>query len=485
MTGLKCRLIGPGWERRLVLAAAGLLLAGCAGPPAHKPAGGPSEEEARLAKYAEDRLFCATASGSTRRLAEVAARRALSEQISVSVKSEFLSIVQSKRKNALTENLSFMSDKTVSVSANELMATKVAERWYDADTKQHFALVVMHRGDAATAYAAGIRSALEHGRRLDAAAQRLQKQGDELLALQNDLEALAEFQRAVKLQIAGIVVKPQNADEFSKMAEEPKVVTVTNRARALLQKIKIRKLAGDNQRTYPGVGLKDPLVAQVVLGLKDTPVKNMPVAFGPNESAEGLYAAAQTDMEGKALGHIKGGSASAIHAMLDLGKMAPGLDPSHLAVPQGSFQCCLPTKSTARFAISSTDYAATDTIAKALSGCGCPVVKESQFPELRRKLGTKGFLFLVKFTVKAPRPSRGSQTPYGTLYRATARYTVALSDVSDPAETKTLKTIPGKVSTRCPNDAGEAVRRAKAAAAAEAAEQIAEHAKGLIVGGAG
>ena len=465
------------------MAVGGLLLAGCAGHLAHKSAGGPSEEEVRLAKYAGDSFFCATGSGSTRRLAEVAARRALSEQISVSVKSEFLSIMQSKRRNAFTENLSFMSDRTVSVSANELMATKVAERWYDAGTKQHFALVAMHRDDAATAYAACIQSALEHGRQLDAAAQRLQKQGEELLALQNDLEALAEFQRAAKLQIVGIVVKPQRADEFSKMAEEPKVVTVTNRARRLLQGIEVRKLSGDNQRTYPGAGLRDPLIVQVALGPKDAPVKNVPVAFAPNERAEGFYATARTDLEGKALGHIKAGAASVIHAMLDLGRMAPGLDPSHLAAPQASFQCCLPTKATTYFAISAPDDAAAKTIAKALAGCGCPVVKEPQFPELRRKLGTKGFLFLVKFTVKAPRPGRGSQTPYGTLYRATARYTVELSDVSDPVLTKALPAIKDELRVCYPNDPGEAVRLAKAAAAEAAAEKIAEQAKGMVVGG--
>ena len=476
---------------RLAAAVVGLIILGCAPPPRGR---GPAEP----ARYPYALFMTARGWGPDEKSAIKEARDELSRMISVQIQNEFHTVIESEIRDTLAKNLSYMKDETVAFTRNDLFATSVAEAWYDHEKEMHGVVLTLDRSVAADRYVAEIQWALEQSARLfDSAAQR-QQEGEYAVALQDDVEALRRIQRAVKLQLAGMIVSPPMSARFRDMIRAPALAGIKEHIRALLAEIRLSKAAGDHQRTLPGYGLATPLHLQVLAGAQGKPVAGLPIRFSLAEGTGKLQEQAVTNAGGTAECHVEEvpgsvGAAGAVVAAVDVASMGEGADLSGITPPQERFTFYLPTKANSYFAVYANDAVASDAVKDCLSGRGFQLVEAVKvlqlaqrhglgtdadeealleaFAELQGHLGSKGFLFIVAGTIR-PAGSEATVTDFGTLHIARASYTLRLVDVSPPAENRTVLLVTGQAKEGCTDDAREAARRARAAAGLEACEDL-------------
>ena len=268
--------------------------------------------------------------------------------------------------------------------------------------------------------------------------------------------------------------------------------------RGLLAGIHLLKTSGDEQRTHPDYGLKEPLVVQVTAGGSGQPVVNLPVEFSFSKGKGRLQATTMTNSRGVAECHVEKveggtGAANTIAAKIDIESMAADADLYLITPPQVAFNYYIPTKSNTHIAVYVEDETASNVIKEALSSSGFRVVEESSvlklaaehevrddaeeeellqaFSELQEGIGPQGFLFIVAGTVKVS-GIEAMQTPSGTLHIARAPYAFKLIDVSAPGDEKSVVIVTGQGKEGYTDDEKEAARRACIAAAREAAAKL-------------
>jgi len=477
--------------------AVALLVSGCSAWPGQLR---PIDGKGRFrGDYPPSRFMSATGYGPDKKTAVKQARAELSAMIDVHVKEKFHTIQQSRKENGLSRNLRYVTEDTVAFTENDLIATRAAETRYDEELKIYSALIVLDRSVAAPRYTTQIQSAVERCNQLFENAVRRAGEGSRLVALQDDFEALTHIQKAVKLQLAGMVVCPWKADEFRDMVESPVLANIKDHVRGLLQSIRLTKTSGDNQRARPGYALDEPLVVHAVGGETAEAVKNLPVRFSLKQKGEdGSLGMTLTDSMGRAELHVESTEGSTRTANdvvvgVDLEAMAGEADLSALPRPQVTFTFYLPTRSNTHVAVYVEDETASDAIKEALSSRGFLIVEETSvtdiarrhklsgeaseekvreaFAELRGSAGPKGFLFVIAGWVRDG-GTDSAKTSYGNLYIARAPYGLRLIDMSAAGDKKTVGVAAGQGKGAYTDDKAEAARRARVDAAEEASAQL-------------
>lgn len=467
------------------------LLAGCATPA------GPDETAMRSA-YPASRFMTATGCAQDEESALRAARVELSRMISVEVKNEFRSVTQRVTRDALSENLSVITDKSVEFTENDLVATEATKAWRDP-LGSCCVLVILNRAVAGEGYVAKIESALDQSETLFASGTRRQQEGEYLVALQDYFEGLREIQKAVRMQLAGVVICPGRADQFRDMVEAPLLSQIKDRVRGLLQDVRIEKVAGDEQRGHLGYGLEEPLSVRVTAGSAGKPVKNFPLRYELVEGEARLEAEAKTDAEGRARCYVEeamaGGEANSVVAALDLDDLAGVADLFQIPRPEVTFAYYLPTRSNVRFAVYVDDATATDAITDALSGRGFRLVEPSKvqglaekhkvgadaeedrlveaFSDLWQDVGSGNFLFIAAGTLKEG-GVEGVETIHGTLHIARVPYTFKLIDASAQGKKRTIAAGMGQGKDGYTGDEKEALRRARIKAGQQMSAEMIE-----------
>ena len=471
----------------LALVAVALVVSGCQSVPGHV--------DGATREYPRGRFMTAEGWGPDEKAAVRDARAELSKMIGVRIRDEFLAVLESTRRGALRDNIEQITQKTVELSENDLVATGIARSWYDADKKSQGALVVLDRSAAGPVYATRIRSAVDQCLLLLEAARGREKAGDYGLALQNDLEALTHVQMAVKLQLAGMVVCPWMSEEFQDMVETPALVQAKDHVRGILGGLQLIKVAGDHQRTYPGRGLREPLVVRLSARDHDEFLSGFPLEFSPGD---GLTTRTVTDWEGKAECHLdklppSTAAANTVVARADMESMAAGADLSQLTPPQVEFIYYLPTRLNTHLAVFVQDDVASDTVKAVVSANGFQLVEESSimalvtkhqlssdadeaellraFSELGPSIGPKGFLFIVAGALDEV-AIETQETTFGDLHIARVPYSFRLIDASAPSEKKTVLVVTGKGVEAYIGDPKEATRRARIVCAKEVSGKL-------------
>ena len=439
----------------------------------------------------------ATGCGQDEKSAIQGARVELSRQISVHVRNKFRTILQSTKRGALRENIEQITEKTVEVTENELVATKVAKTWRDKSRDAYCAVVVLDRGVAGSVYAKEIASALKQCNKAFELADKREREGRYTVALQNDFEALTHVQKAVKMQLAGMVVCPWRAGEFRDMLESPVLAEIKDHVRGLLDETHVLKLSGDGQKARIGYGLEKPLVVQVS-GLQGKPVNNLPITFAFRKGRGSLQEGAQTDSGGKARCHVEKvegplRAANTILAKVDVANISGGADLSLITAPEVTFDYYLPTKSNTYFAVYVDDRMSSDAIEKTLTAGGYRLVEQSRvrelakaqnlksksdetellraFSKLQQDIGQKGFLFVVcgtlgKATVDV------TETSHGVLYIASVPHSFRLIDLGAPSERKTVLVLTGVGKEAWTGNREKAIRRARIKAGEQAGKKV-------------
>ncbi len=426
--------------------------------------------------------------GRNERSATVAARVELARSISVEIVSEFSKIVQSRREDALVKNLTDVVEKTVLFTDNDLVGTRVVDRWYDAAAREYGAALVLDRAAAGAVYARRVQSAVEEGERLHESSRSRHGQGLYPVALQDDLEALTHIQSAVRIQLAGMVVcVSAKQQSFYDMVRAPVLAEIKDHLREMLHEISVEKVSGDGQRTHPGYGLKEPLLVRATAGAGAKAVTGLPVRFWFSKGKGKVPGGAQTDARGEAVCRVERveggtGTVNTIVAELDLASMTEQADLAQVTAPQATFTYYLPGKSNTYVAVYVDDKVASDTIMEEVTAGGFLLVQESDvlkvatghnlrsdadeaallrvFSELQQVIGPQGFLFIVAGKVE-PGEIAATETNAGTYYVAVADYSFRLLDASLPAEEKTIRVLTGDGTEAWTGDKEKAMRRAR------------------------
>jgi len=465
--------------------------------------------ESRQGDYPPEQFMTAVGLGEDREAAAKAARVELANQIDVHVTNEFTSLVESENQDGLTRNLRWVREKTVTFTEGDLVASRTARTWYDPVTKTHYALGVLVRAVAAAACKEKIQSALEQADALMGSARNHHDADNYEMALQEYLEALGHVQQAVKAQLTAMVVQPAQAEKFALLIDKAVLVELKTSVRGLLQEIHLEKIAGDNQWVPPGTALKIPLKVRVTAGKEKKALSNLPVRFRFKIGRGTLQGTVMTEPDGMAIctacmPERSPEPAGVVAAGLDLERMAPGVDLSHITAPQVEFVYVLRSKANSVLALyidertldgePAQEPVLLDALEAALAGDGFNVVARSEiaryvaehavgtqaseadvlgaFEPLRESLKQKGFLLVAVGRADAE-IIETIKTSAGDLHIAHAPVALRVMDASLPEQKKrTVLAINIVGKDAFTDNKAEAARRARLDAARRCADEL-------------
>jgi len=426
-------------------------------------------------EHPDGEFITAMGIGEDRLAAEDSALMELAGLIEMRMAGRFTSLTESRSELALTRDLRAVSVDSLGFGRGNLVAARVPETWYEEVTDTCYALAVLHRETAASAYRARIERALKSGKDLFASARNHHRADNYETALRDYLEALRRLQEAARFQLATMVIVPTRTADVAAMSEEATLALVKDGVRGLLGEFSITKVSGDDQWTAPGVSLRAPLVVRLTAGQEAKPLREIPLRFRFASGGGELEEKVTSGPDGAAectVRRVEGPSRSvgSIACELALGQMAEEGDVSGISPPSVAFRYVVRTKANTRFAlcVDETDLAGVPTASRqaeeglrtALARAGFDLVEQARvrdilkthsvqpaasdadlllaFTALSEGMEGKGFLLVIAGRVESRLVER-TETSKGELCFAHAPIALRVVDRSLPQRPTALE----------------------------------------------
>jgi hypothetical protein len=461
-------------------------------------------EVGRHESYPADRFFSAIGSGPDLGSGEAAARRELAARLDARLARLVETLQSPGSETALTKNLLWLDPRTIVFTEEDLVGSRIAERWHDPVTQTDYALAVLDRSTAAVVYRSAIRKARDRSVGLMTSARDREKVGDSAAALKDYLSALIAAQEAVRAQLrSGVAVTPAAADEFARMMAEPVLAQVEEALQPLLRNMTVEKMSGDRQWMPPGVPPRMPFRVRVTAGPAKKPVADVPLRLVLNPAAGTAAGGAVTDSAGSAQWQVQEALPevpnNALVAELDLQSMAPEASLFRLNAPSAAFEYVLRSRASSDFVVYMRERTSggrtvttplTDALKEALSAEGLHTVPDGDalkyarasdlrpdapdaevleaFSDVAKAVGPDRFLLIVVGQSEVQLQDK-ARTAEGDLYIVYCPFTIRVLDASLPAGSEAVLKVTGRGKGAYLGNEGEAIRRARADAVTEAA----------------
>jgi hypothetical protein len=465
-------------------------------------------EAGRHEDYPPERYITGIGVGQDPLSAEVSARRELVSEIQSRLASILRALNRPGAEGVLVANVRAVGSVPASFAEEQLPAIQPVATWHDAVTETCYALAVLDRTVASVVYPQRIGRALEQHASLSASGRNQQDAENYAASLRDSLDALRAARAALELQLQALALAPEaDAGKLGETVSEPIVERATADVKSLLSQMTLEKTDGDDQWTAPGVPPPRPLQVRLTAGREGRPVPGLPVRLVPEPEGEALAAAAVTDEGGVAQWHLSrppaaGNPFSTIVAELDLAQLVSGLETDRLTRPSVTFRCIVRSHANASFAVFIREampdgrFVAspwTERLREAMATEHYQLLPESEVAEhanaravpgeptendvlaafagLRASIEPGRFLALVFGTVQTQLVETVPTTE-GELYMVHCQYAVRVLDPDLPQGRRTMLRISGTGSGAYAGDQREAIRRARADAAATACAQL-------------
>ena len=305
--------------------------------------------------YPSEEYLSAVGLGQTPEGAEDAAHREMAASLDSAIAKKFKGLKESEASDPLVRNIKALQSETVKFGEADLVHSRVVETWRDSVTGTRYALAILNREKGATAFRNRATSAMSHAVEVSGSGANHRSAGNYRKALESYLAATEYGQKAVKYQLAGLILQPSKSAEWKKLLGQAIVAETRSAVQAVLGNVKLQKVSGDDQWTATGMGLKEPLTVRLVGG-ESKPLAEWPVSFRAVQGKAQLESAGETDADGKATCRVvevasAPGPTVAVRAELNLKPLAGEADVAGLEVPGVKFVCVLRSKSNSHFAV--------------------------------------------------------------------------------------------------------------------------------------
>ncbi len=427
---------------------------------------------ARHPEYPAEQFFLVVGMGPDPEAAGEDARALLLARLNGTLGELREELRASAGEDALSRNARFVRSAEVSFASSELATVRGVDHWRDPVSGTVYVLSALNRETAALVVRGQLAESADHATQLLAAARNQAKAGNCREALDDDVAALEAAQRALCLQMKGLVLASADAgNQFREALPEPLVEEARLHLEEVLGRVNVTVVSGDDQWLAPGRPPVQPLVALVTAGPVATPLPGVPVRLRVQSTGAEL-GQTSTDEEGVATWRLARaptgvGADGVLLAQLDLAALAPGMDLSDLPVPSASFEFVLRSGANTSFVVmargdvSAEFEPALEAVLqhyglrpvepelllrhlKALGPTEEPLDAEvlDVFSELRDALGRGHFLLVVWGGAETEIMDR-VQTDQGELCIARCAFDFRLLDPDLPGVDKRLATVSG------------------------------------------
>jgi hypothetical protein len=463
-------------------------------------------EIGRHESYPAAEFLTAIGLGTDFASAEMSAQSELAARIDAEMAGLVRSLGDAGGEGHLADNLAWLSEGAIGFAEEDLEAAVAVEWWHDPVTDTHYALGALARPDAVEAYRRRAREGLRQAEGLHTSARNHARAGNYAASLKDYLDALLGAQRAVKWQLCAMVVS-REAGDAPAVVSESIVAPIKQDLQAVLEQIRIEKVAGDRQWMPPGLPPRAPIAVLVTAGDPPAPAPGVPVRLRSGAGGE-VVAQGPTDAAGTARWSLsqpppQPPAEPVIVAELDLAALAPGADLWRLSVPRATFHYVLRSRANSYFAIDIQEEPGggpgvtspiADALKETLAAQGFQFLEEEAllqhvkaanltaessdaevldaYADVRSNMRPGRFL-LVMVGQAVPQLVEKAQTESEELYIVYCPYSIRVIDGELPGESKTVLSVSGTGRAAFLGNELEATRRARAAAATEAEDQLA------------
>ena len=306
--------------------------------------------------YPSQEYLTAVGLGETPEGAEDEAHEEMAATLDSAIATQFRKVKKAKSPETLSRNLSALQSETIAFEEVDLVHSRVVETWHDPVTGTRYALAILERTKAASAFRNRAQTAMSKAVEVLGSGANHRMAGNYRDALDSYLAGVEYGQRAVKYQLAGAAVQPSKSEEWKKIFDQPVVADARTAIQEVLKNVRFVTVSGDHQWTAPGMGLDEALTVRLTGGYDGKPLRNWPVSFQFVRGKGQLESQGKTDAEGVASCRVdeinsSPGPTVAVRAELNLVAMAGEADVAGIEVPGTEFVCVLRSKSNSFFAL--------------------------------------------------------------------------------------------------------------------------------------
>lgn len=354
--------------------------------------------------YPSDKYLTAVGLADDPGAAQEAAHREVAALIDGRVARRFRAAAESGAGTPLSLNVSRLERETVQFTEADLVHCAVVAKWHDPVTETGYALAALERARAGQTYRNRVKSMFSEAVELAASASRDRGAGNYRDSVEGYARAVESAQRAVKFQLAGMAVRPEEADQWKKLIDRPVLAEAKSAVAELLGRLAFAKVSGDRQWTAPGMGLEEPLKVSLQTD-EGRLLADWPVEFAFVRGEGELQAAEVTNQAGVAACTVTAVESSPqptvmVRARLALRRITGEADLSGLEGPAADFVCVLRSKSNSFFALyvderlpggqPATRSVVADELRSAMTGAGFNLLGPEEVREQASRHGLRG-----------------------------------------------------------------------------------------------